>query len=213
MKKYLYILLLACCQLSIVDFTYGQVSNTAKINPKAVKLYNEGLEKANDNKFEDAINYFLQAIYLDSSYVDAYLSIAGVYGQTKRPALSVEYYEKALRKDSAATKVYKLPYAINLAGMGNFTRALAVVDEYLANPKLGDASRKAGEYRKRNFEFALATEQKNAGRSYQFSPKNAGDKINSAFIIVCIYIAAKWRRLHPIFSVPFCRKEIFIIPT
>ena len=180
MKKYLYILLLACCQFSIAKVSYGQVSNTAKINPKAVKLYNEGLEKATDNRFEDAINYFLQAIYLDSNYVDAYLSLAGVYGQTKRAALSVEYYEKALRKDSAATKVYKLPYAINLAGMGNFKKALSVVDEYLANPKLGDASRKAGEYRKRNFEFALATEQKNAGRSYQFSPKNAGDKINSA---------------------------------
>ena len=180
MKKYLYILLLAFCQFSIAKVSYGQVSNTAKINPKAVKLYNEGLEKATDNRFEDAINYFLQAIYLDSNYVDAYLSLAGVYGQTKRAALSVEYYEKALRKDSAATKVYKLPYAINLAGMGNFKKALSVVDEYLANPKLGDASRKAGEYRKRNFEFALATEQKNAGRSYQFSPKNAGDKINSA---------------------------------
>jgi outer membrane protein OmpA-like peptidoglycan-associated protein len=180
MKKYLYILILACCQLPVRSFSYGQVSNKAKINPKAVKLYNEGLEKATDNRFDDAINYFLQAVYIDSNFVDAYLSLAGVYGQTKKPGLSVEYYEKALRKDSAATKVYKLPYAINLAGMGNFNRALQVTGEYLSNPKLGDASRKAGEYRKRNFEFALATEQKNAGRNYQFSPKNAGDKINSA---------------------------------
>jgi hypothetical protein len=29
-----------------------------------------------------------------------------------------------LRKDSAATKVYKLPYAINLAGMGNFDKGV-----------------------------------------------------------------------------------------
>lgn len=180
MKKYLYILLLPCSQLWIANFASGQVSNTAKINPKAVKLYNDGLEKATDNRFNDAIQYFLQAIYIDSNYVDAYLSLAGVYGQTKQAALSVEYYEKALRKDSNATKVYKLPYSINLAGMGKFNRALEVVDEYLANPRLGESSRKAGEFRKRNFEFALAKEQKNAGRSYQFSPKNAGDKINSA---------------------------------
>jgi Tfp pilus assembly protein PilF len=117
---------------------------------------------------------FLQAIYLDSNYVDAYLSLAGVYGQTRKPDLSVEYYEKALRKDSAATKVYKLPYSINLAGMGNFDKALNTINDYLSNPKLGEASRKAGEFRKRCFEFAVAKEKKNAGRNYEFAPKECG---------------------------------------
>src|SRR5690349_4126195 len=124
MKKYLYILLLACCQLSIANYLNGQVSDPSKINSKARKMYDEGLAKATENRFDDAISYLLQAIYLDSNYVDAYLSLAGVYGQMKKPALSAEYYEKALRKDSFATRVYKLPYAINLAGMGNFSKAL-----------------------------------------------------------------------------------------
>ena len=143
-------------------------------------MYNEGLAKATDNRFDDAISYLLQAIYLDSNYTDAYLSIAGVYGQMKKPNLSVEYYEKALRRDTFATKVYKLPYAINLAGMGHFDKALEVINQYLSNPKLGEASRKAGEFRKRCFEFALAQDKKYAGRNYQFAPKNAGDRINSA---------------------------------
>lgn len=180
MKKYLYIILFACCQLLIASYASAQVSNTAKINPRAVKLYNEGIEKATDNKFDDAVSYLRQAIFLDTNYVDAYLSLAGVYGQMKKPDLSVEYYQKALHKDSAATKVYKLPYAINLAGMGNFTKALEVVNEYLSNPKLGEASRKAGEFRKKCFEFAIENEKKNAGRNYQFAPKNAGDRINSS---------------------------------
>ena len=143
-------------------------------------MYNEGLAKATDNRFDDAISYLLQAIYLDSNYTDAYLSLAGVYGQMKKPNLSVEYYEKALRRDTFATKVYKLPYAINLAGMGHFDKALEVINQYLSNPKLGEASRKAGEFRKRCFEFALAQDKKYAGRNYQFAPKNAGDRINSA---------------------------------
>ncbi|HKC35465.1 MAG TPA: hypothetical protein VKB95_05355, partial [Chitinophagaceae bacterium] len=143
MKTFFHILLLFLCQFFIVNSSNAQVSNPAKINPRAIKLYDEGVAKANEDRFDDAISYLLQAIYLDSNYVDAYLSLAGVYGQTKKADLSVEYYEKALRKDSAATKVYKLPYAINLAGMGNFNKALNTINDYLANPKLGEASRKA----------------------------------------------------------------------
>ena len=177
MKKYLYILLFAFCQLFIANYSSGQVSDPAKINQRAVKLYNQGMESAADNKFDNAIAYFLQAIYLDSTYIDAYLSLAGVYGQTKKSDLAVEYYEKAIRKDTVATKVFKLTLAINLAGMGNFHRALEVVNDYLSNPKLGEASRKAGEFRKRCFEFAIEQEKKNTGR--QFVPKNIGDKINT----------------------------------
>ena len=180
MKTLIHILVFISTQFLIANSLNAQVSNLAKVNPRAVKMYNEGLAKATEDRYDDAISYFLQAIYLDSNYVDAYLSLAGVYGQTRKPDLSVEYYEKALRKDSAATKVYRLPYAINLAGTGNFNKALHAIDEYLANQKLGEASRKAGEYRKRCFEFAIAQEKKNAGRNYEFAPKNAGDRINSA---------------------------------
>jgi len=179
MKTFVYTILLVSCQFFIANSLNAQVSNPAKINPRAVKLYNEGMEKTSESRYDDAISYFLQAIYLDSTYIDAYLSLAGVYGETKKNDLAVEYYDKAIRKDTAATKVFKLTLAINLAGMGNFTRALDVVNEYLSNPKLGEASRKAGEFRKRCFEFAVAQEKKNAGRNYQFVPKNLGDKINS----------------------------------
>jgi len=176
MKKYLYILFFTVCQLLIADRSFSQVSDPAKTNPKAAKLYNQGIEAAADNKYDNAIAYFLQAIYLDTNYVDAYLSLAGVYGQTKKNDLAVDYYEKAIKKDSAA-KLFKLPLANNLAGMGNFHRALEVVNEYLSNPKLGEASRKAGEYRKRTFEFAIAQEKKNGSRHLEL--KNLGDKINT----------------------------------
>lgn len=165
---------LASCFLSATSF--AQVSDPAKINTKAVKLYNLGLEKAAEARYDDAISYFLQAIYIDSGYIDAYLSLAGVYGESKRNDLAVEYYEKAIRKDSAA-RLFKLPLANNLAGTGNFKRALEVINEYLSNPKLGEVSRKAGEYRKRTFEFALGQEKKNGTRHLVL--KNLGDKINS----------------------------------
>ncbi|HET9433253.1 MAG TPA: hypothetical protein VFO37_05825, partial [Chitinophagaceae bacterium] len=73
MKTLFYTALLTFCQLFIVSSS-AQVSDLSKVNPRAVKMYNEGLAKATDNRFDDAISYFLQAIYLDSNYVDAYLS-------------------------------------------------------------------------------------------------------------------------------------------
>lgn len=180
MKTSPIILCLLFFQSAIFQFCFAQINNPARLNPKAVKLYESGLEKATDGRYDDAISYLLQAIYLDSNYTDAYLSLAGVYGQIKKSDLSVEYYEKALRRDTFATRVYKLPYAINLAGMGNFSKALEVVDEYLSNEKLGEASRKAGEFRKKCFEFAVEYEKKHPNNNYQFEPKNAGDRINSA---------------------------------
>ena len=75
MKKYLYIFLFSLCQLLITNFLIAQVSDPGKINPRAVKMYNEGIAKATENRFDDAISYLLQAIYLDSNYTDAYLSL------------------------------------------------------------------------------------------------------------------------------------------
>ena len=81
MKTFFYTILLSSCQFFVANLLDAQVSNPAKINPRALKMYNEGITKATEDRYSDAISYFLQAIYLDSNYVDAYLSLAGVYGQ------------------------------------------------------------------------------------------------------------------------------------
>lgn len=151
----------------------------SKVNPKAKSLYDNGIIKAQDGDYKEAISLLQQAIYLDTFYVEAYLSLGGVYGQMKNHSLSAEYYEKAFAKDTAYTRLYKLPYSINLAGKGEFEKALIAVNEYLSNPRLGENSRKAGEYRKNSFEFAVEYEKKNAGKNYVFAPANLGEKINS----------------------------------
>jgi outer membrane protein OmpA-like peptidoglycan-associated protein len=153
--------------------------DVSKINAKARAMYSNGITKAQDGDYKEAISLLQQAIYLDTNYADAYLSLAGVYGQLKNHALSVEYYEKAFAKDAEYTKLYKLPYSINLAGIGAFEKALNAVNDFLSIPKLGENSRKAGDFRKISYEFAIAQERKNAGKIYVFTPKNLGDKINS----------------------------------
>ena len=179
MKIILKIILFTNFFLLTANYSFAQRYDLSRVNKKAQKLYNDGITKAQDGIYPEAISFLQQAIYIDTNYVDAYLSLAGVYGQIRNNGLAVEYYQKAISKDTVYTKLYKLPYSINLAGIGAFEKALQAVNEYLSNPKLGESSRKAGEYRQKSYEFALEFEKKNPEKNYVFAPKNLGDHINS----------------------------------
>jgi outer membrane protein OmpA-like peptidoglycan-associated protein len=120
-----------------------------------------------------------QAIKADKNFVDAYLSRAGLYGELKNYGQSVENYEKAFALDPKYSSDYKLPYSINLAGKGEFSRALKAVDEFLADPALGETSRKAAAYRRNSYVFAMEMEEKLKSTGYVFAPKNMGAGINS----------------------------------
>ena len=110
--------ILVFTSLIFVSLTFGQGYDPEKINKKAVTVYNQALEKAQGRDYKAAVNLLLQSINIDSKYVDAYLSLAGVYGQLKDYPNSTTWYEKAFAQDSDYTVEYKLPYSINLAGMG-----------------------------------------------------------------------------------------------
>ncbi|MGN6435598.1 MAG: OmpA family protein [Agriterribacter sp.] len=158
---------------------FTQSYNPEKVNKKAINLYNLGLDQAQNGNYKEALNFIDQALQLDSRYVDAYLTKAGIYGQMKDYANCIANYEKAFELDLAYSKDYKLPYAINLAGTGEFKKALAAVTDFLSNPDLNEPSRKAGEYRKRVFEFAVQYETDHPAKDYVFAPQNVGDSINT----------------------------------
>ncbi len=68
------------CSTSLITSAQYDVS---KINKKAIESYNKGLEKAQDTKYKDAVEALQDAIQKDAKYIDAYLSLAGVFGQMK----------------------------------------------------------------------------------------------------------------------------------
>jgi len=152
-------------------------TNTAE---RSTQLYNQGIQYAQNGQYKEAISYLEQVIYLDSNHVQAYLSLAGVYGQIKNYSLAAEYYSKAIAKDPVNTGLYNLPYSINLAGKGDFEKAAEAVNTYLSNPNLGEKSRKAGEYRKRCFDFAVHYAEKNPAGGYSLQLTNLGPEINTA---------------------------------
>jgi outer membrane protein OmpA-like peptidoglycan-associated protein/tetratricopeptide (TPR) repeat protein len=152
----------------------------SKVNKKAVQLYNQAMERAQDGNLTLAAGLLLQCIEVDNKYLDAYLSLAGVYGTLKNYKTSTGYYEKAFELDPAYSMDYKLPYSIQLAGLGEFEKALGAINELLdKKPPKNENSLKACQYRKRSYEFAIEYAKKNANRSYVFAPQNMGANINS----------------------------------
>jgi len=163
------------------NISSAQPYDPAKVNKKAVALYDQAMERAQDGNLTLAAGLFLKAIETDKSYLEAYLSVAGVYGQLKNYKTGTEYYEKAFSMDPGYSIEFKLPYSIQLAGMGEFEKALKAINELLdKNPPNTSATFKAAQYRKRSYEFAVDYAKKNAGKNYVFEPKNLGSNVNTA---------------------------------
>ncbi len=166
------------CILHFIYFASAQLDQS-KINKKAIEAYNKGLEKAQDGKFKDAIESLEEAVKREPKYLDAYLSLAGVYGQIKDRAQSVATYEKAFLIDSNYTSDYRLPYSINLAGMGQFDKALTSITALLSRTKLSPNTRKAAEYRQKTYQFGVDYSKANTSSNYVFKPTNLGAGINT----------------------------------
>lgn len=169
----------AVCVLLIGNLANAQY-DLSKINKKSIEAYNKGLERAQDGYYPGAITFLQQAISLDPKYVDAYLSLAGVYGQMKDHRQSVATYEKALDLDPKYTSEYRLPYSINLAGLGEFEKALSVTQNLLSEQKLNPNTRKAAEFRLKNYQFAVEYQKNNTNKNYVFTPINLGEGVNSS---------------------------------
>ena len=150
-----------------------------KVNKKAAKIYAASIELAQSGKYTSAIQYMREAIQADNQFVDAWLSMGGVFGEMKDYRNSIASYEKAFSMDSVYTRAYQLPCSINYAGDGRFKDALNMVNRFLAIPGLNEKSRKSGEYRKKCYEFAIDFARNNPDTAYVFKPVNMGDSINS----------------------------------
>lgn len=165
--------------ISVLPFCARAQFDPSKVNKKAAQLYSKALELAENSDFKQSISILQDAVKTDPAFEDAWLSIAGMYGELKNYEAAITNYEKAKAIDSNYFKDYNLPYSINLAGLGQFEKALSAVNEFLSISNLNETSRKAGEYRKRSYAFAVdfAKTQKNA--DYKFQPHNLGDSVNS----------------------------------
>lgn len=164
--------------LFFIQFARAQY-NPDKVSKKAIALYTKALDLAREDKFKEGIELLKQAVNADKNYEDAFLSMAGMYGELKDYQDAIENYEKAKAIDSVYFKDYNLPYSINLAGKGEFEKALVAVDEFLTIPNLNETSLKAAGFRRKCYIFAVEYAKKKENVDYKFEPQNLGDSVNS----------------------------------
>lgn len=165
--------------ISVFPASAQQAYDPSRVNKKAVALYNQAIERAQDGNLTLATGLLQKAIETDPKFLDAYLSIAGVYSQLKLRKSSADYYEKAFAIDAAYTRDFKLPYSVQLAGLGQFDKALAAVNELLATNPKNPNTVKACNLRKRCYEFGVDYARQHPDSGYVFAPQNLGSMINS----------------------------------
>ena len=171
----LIVFLLFCAWQTQAQFHY----DPDKVGRKATQVYSKALELAQGDDFKGGIAELKKAVELDKNFEDAYLSMAGMYGELKEYQDAIDNYEKAKAIDSAYFMDYNLPYSINLAGKGEFDKALQAVEVFLTISNLNETSKKAGEYRRNCYQFALEYAAAHPSAGYKFAPQNLGDSINS----------------------------------
>ena len=119
----------------------------AKVDKKAAKFICSHSNRQADDKFQEGIESLKQAVAIDSQFEDAYLSMAGMYGELKNYQAAVDNYKIARSIDSIYFKDYSLSYSINLAGLGKFEEALAAVNDFKSIPNLNESSLRSAAYR------------------------------------------------------------------
>ena len=176
MKK----LVIACLSLFSFLLSFSQTTyDPAKIDKKATELVEQALVKVEEDRAMEALPLIKQAIDKDAGFLDAYLLMAKIYSDNKRYDEAIATYEKVFGIDSFYTFEYRLPYSINLAGRGEFEKALAVVNSLLARENIGVNTRRSGEFRRRTYQFAVNYAKKNNTGNYVFAPQNVGSHVNS----------------------------------
>lgn len=173
MKCLFTILSLLVCYSGVAQY------DPSKVKPKAAQLYAKAQEMAEGDNFRQGIRTLLQALEIDTTFADAYLSLAGMYSEIKNYQSAIDNYEKAKNIDSVYFIDYTLSYSINLAGKGEFEKALDAVNIFLSIPNLNESSIRSGSYRKKCYEFAIEYARKHPQKNYKFEPQNLGDSINT----------------------------------
>ena len=154
-------------------------TQTKSSSQKTLKLYGKAMTQINDGLLKDAIESLQATLTSDPNYIEAYVSLAGVYGEKKDYQNAANYYKTALQKDSNYAAYFRLPYSINLAGLGKFDEALFQVNQFLEISSLNEKSIRSALYRKKSYEFAVAYHQTHPNQHYLFNAINLGDSVNT----------------------------------
>lgn len=173
--------LLSFLLVSVLTTATAQNNRKSKLfAAKAVELFEKAAILLRDGEPKKAIPLLQQSLQLDSSFLEANLTLAGAYGEIKDYQRATAQYENAFKQDNKNTSFYYLPYSINLAGLGKYEAALQALEVFASTPNLSERSKKSLAYRKATYEFAINYAKAHPNQQYFFNPMNLGDSVNTA---------------------------------
>lgn len=164
-----------------VTLSFAQAYDPSKVNKKAASLYEQAMQRIDDGNLVLAAGLLQQAAEADHNYADAYLALGTIYNRLKNYKASASNFEKAFAIDSVYGFDYRVQYAVQLAGMGEFEKALNIVNDVLdKKPPRNPNSLASAQKRKQAFQFAVDYAKNNPIKNYVFAPVNLGSNVNSA---------------------------------
>lgn len=178
-KSFPYIFILFACLLQQPTMQ-AQQYDPSKINKKAVSLFEQAKNRFEDGNDVLAIGLLQKSVETDPNYADAYLTMGNLYSRMKNYNAAVASFEKAFAIDSVYGLEYRVQYAVQLAGLGKFEKALAIVSDVLSrNPPKNHKSLANAKKRQESFQFAVNFEKNHPDKNYFFAPSNLGKNINT----------------------------------
>ncbi len=180
MKKYLIRFFVPVLILFTFHYSVHAQYDPSHVNKKAQALYDQAVQDAGSDDLIGAAGFLIKAVQLDSNYVDALLALGDVYGKLKNYKKSIQSFERAISIDTVYTLDAKYNYSIQLAGDGEFEKALDAINDLLTKkPPKSPASLAKMNRWKQTFQFAVDYARNNPDKNYVFAPHNLGDSINS----------------------------------
>lgn len=173
MKRYTFSLLIAVLYLFLLPIN-GQKLTTK--SDRARDLYLKGSDNLYSNKIEQAEEYLLKAINVDSKFIESYLLLADLYNQQKDYQKESELLIAALEIDSTffIPTYYNIGYA--LVQLGNYPGAESYITKYKSKTKDKEGVIKAGKLLK-SIEFSKYAML----NPIDIKPISLGDSINSSY--------------------------------
>jgi len=139
----------------------------------ARKLLDKASAAFQAENYEQCIQLLQSSIQKDTNFADPYITLFQVYSKIKQTQKAIDIFEKAIVKDSANCIPYILKYATALATLGDYEKALNMLNAY---------ETKAPPYQLQNIKDLITICQFAKLHPADASVKvtNVGDSINTA---------------------------------